>query len=73
MNNIWKKVTEETPQKGQRVLIAILHKYSNVPWEYDIVYCTYMDNDLWMDIHNRYSFMTPTHWIPIPNPPLING
>jgi len=62
----WISVEDRLPEEGQHILISILHKYSNAPWEYNITYSVYKSGT-WRDSDHIY--MTPTHWMSLPQPP----
>lgn len=49
MKDKWIDIKDKLPMKGQKVLIAILHKYSNMPWEYSITMSFFVDIETSME------------------------
>lgn len=67
-NNGWISVEERLPADGTSVLIAILHKYSNVPHEYSLAY-VYYKHSKWLQ--GTHHLIKPTHWMQLPEPPEV--
>lgn len=67
----WIKAKDRLPEKGQRVLIAIPHRYINNEWEFHIVMShlrEWSGSDWWVAEGNN-SYTTPEYWMPLPDAP----
>lgn len=64
----WIKTSDKLPKDGEKVLIAILHKNSNAPWEYSGCEAFY-GNNRWGD--GDHSYITPEYWRPWPTLPFV--
>jgi hypothetical protein len=66
----WIRTLDKLPTVGERVLISILHQYSNAAWRFSITLSIFEKDGRWgaRDNENN-SYTTPDYWMPLPAPP----
>ncbi|MCP3944032.1 MAG: DUF551 domain-containing protein [Desulfobacteraceae bacterium] len=65
----WIKVVDELPREKEPVIIAILNKYCNAPWEYEL-FSSYYFNKSWRDFGSAWPYQDPEFWMPFPKAPI---